>query len=402
MNAVKFIDRPCGTGKTTQMINSFCPTEQYLVVVPTLSEVERVLRDSRVPFKEPDEKLYGTKIAHLKRLLAEGENIVTTHKLFDAVDIRSVDLSAYNLFIDEVFDVVEKLDGPTKEAWSSVYIGDGYATVDGSGQVTPTDKWRKQPENLNPTLQSMLFHLAEVGRLHRTDNGYFVDVVTPALFNQPKQTIVYTYLASGSLMAAYLDKHDVPYVIDRDYNLDMAQRAEAQRLLSVLQISALENIPMSHTKQGDMKQRDVKKVRNALKNLRSISLKGIGPKNILITCRKDKWKDQNDQPKGAFAYESKLTKANWIAKTTKGTNKYRHCTHAVYLSELNLSPNINAYLGVDKQFEKDWAVSELIQWLYRTALRDDGKVELHLASSHMKCLLEDWLYEHDRMIETVV
>ena len=100
MNAVKFIDRPCGTGKTTRMINSFCPTEQYLVVVPTLSEVQRVLRDSRVPFTEPDEKIYGTKMAHFERLVAEGENIVTTHKLFDAVDIRSVDLADYNLFID--------------------------------------------------------------------------------------------------------------------------------------------------------------------------------------------------------------------------------------------------------------------------------------------------------------
>ena len=278
MNAVKFTDRPCGTGKTTQMINSFCPTEQYVVVVPTLSEVQRVLNTSKVPFIEPDEHPYGTKMAHFKELLSDGENIVTTHKLFDAVDVRSVDLSAYNLFIDEVFDVVEKVNGPDNEAWNRVYVGDGYATVDSAGQVTPTNKWRKQPENLNPTLQLRLFHLAEVGRLHRTDNGYFVDVVTPALFTVPKQTIVHTYLASGSLMAAYLKKHDVPYLIDRDHNLDMAQRAKAQRLLSVLQISALENIPMSHTKQGDMKQRDVKKIRNALKNLRSQPLKGIGPK----------------------------------------------------------------------------------------------------------------------------
>ena len=110
------------------------------MVVPTLSEVQRLLNTSKVPFTEPDERLYGTKMAHFKELLSDGENIVTTHKLFDAVDVRSVDLSAYNLFIDEVFDVIEKLDGPMKEAWNAVYIGDGYATVDGSGQVTPTDK----------------------------------------------------------------------------------------------------------------------------------------------------------------------------------------------------------------------------------------------------------------------
>ena len=401
MNKVTFIDRPCGTGKTTQMINSFCPTEQYVVVVPTLSEVQRVLNTSKVPFIEPDEHLHGTKMAHFKELLSDGENIVTTHKLFDAVDVRSVDLSAYNLFIDEVFDVVEKVNGPKKEEWDTVYISDGCAKVDSAGLVTPTEKWRVKPKQLDPTIRFDLFCAADAGRLHRTDNGYFVDVVTPALFTKTTQTIVYTYLASGSLMAAYLKKHDVPYLIDRDHNLDMAQRAEGQRLLSVFQISALENIRMSYTKQGEMKQGDVKKVRNALKNLRSLSLKGIEPKDILITCRKDKWLDQNDQPREAFAVNSKLRKTNWIAKTAKGTNEYRHCTHAVYLTELNLSPSIIAYLGVDKQFEKDWAVSELIQWLYRTALRDGGKVELHLASSHMKCLLEGWLYEQDQMIELV-
>jgi len=401
MNKVIFKDRPCGTGKTSQMIESFYPTEQYLVVVPTLSEVERVLSRSKVPFTEPDERPYRTKMAHLKKLVAEGENIVTTHKLFDAVDIRSVNLSPYNLFIDEVFDVVEKVNGPENEAWNRVYVGDGYATVDSAGQVTPTDKWREQPAKLKTVLRIDLFRAAEAGRLHKTDNGYFVDVVTPVLFTKPKQTTVHTYLASGSLMAAYLEKHSIPYTINRKQDLDIRQRVKAKNHLSMNQISALENISMSHTKQGEMKQREVKKVSTALKNLRSLPLKGIKPENILITCRKDKWLDQNDKPKGAFAVGSKLTKAKWIAKTTKGTNDYRHCTHAVYLSELHLSPSIKAYLGVDKQFEKDWAVSELIQWLYRTALRDGGKVELHLASNHMKCLLEDWLYEQDQMIELV-
>ena len=68
MNAVKFIDRPCGTGKTTQMINSFCPTEQYLVVVPTLSEVERVLRDTSRGSLHGARRTsaYGTKMAHLE------------------------------------------------------------------------------------------------------------------------------------------------------------------------------------------------------------------------------------------------------------------------------------------------------------------------------------------------
>ena len=399
MQTVKFIDRPCGTGKTTQMINNFCSTEQYVVVVPTLSEVQRVLCASKVPFTEPDEHLHGTKMAHFKELLADGDNIVTTHKLLDAVDIRSVDLSCCNLFIDEVFDVIEKVDGPANEAWSAVYIRDGYATVDGNCQVAPTDKWREQPERLNPTLQLKLFQLAASGKLHKSEDGFFVSVVPPELFTKPKQTTVYTYLASGSLMAAYLDKHNIPFTIDRDPGLDVAQRLKAQELLSVHQISALENISMSHTKQGYMRGKAASKVSTALKNLKSRQLRGIATDRILITCRKDKWLDADDKAKGLFAHGSKLTAANWIAKTTKGTNDYMHCSHAVHLTKLNLSPNIKSYLGAGKAFEKDWAVSELIQWVYRTALRNEEPVELYIACGYMKSLLEEWLHEDDMVLE---
>ena len=42
MKQIKIIDRPCGTGKTTEILNSFEEDKKYLVIVPFLSEVERV------------------------------------------------------------------------------------------------------------------------------------------------------------------------------------------------------------------------------------------------------------------------------------------------------------------------------------------------------------------------
>jgi tRNA(His) 5'-end guanylyltransferase len=57
MKTVKFIDRPCGTGKTSSMIESFEAGKHYFVVVPTIDEVQRVLKDSKVPFTQPEELL---------------------------------------------------------------------------------------------------------------------------------------------------------------------------------------------------------------------------------------------------------------------------------------------------------------------------------------------------------
>ena len=45
--SIKIIDKPCGSGKTTSMINNFNNQDKYLVIVPLLSEVDRVVEGSK-------------------------------------------------------------------------------------------------------------------------------------------------------------------------------------------------------------------------------------------------------------------------------------------------------------------------------------------------------------------
>ena len=44
---IKIIDKPCGSGKTTAMINNFNNQDKYLVIVPLLSEVDRIVEESK-------------------------------------------------------------------------------------------------------------------------------------------------------------------------------------------------------------------------------------------------------------------------------------------------------------------------------------------------------------------
>ena len=51
---IKIIDKPCGSGKTTAMINNFNNQDKYLVIVPLLSEVDRIVEGSKeVVFVQP-------------------------------------------------------------------------------------------------------------------------------------------------------------------------------------------------------------------------------------------------------------------------------------------------------------------------------------------------------------
>jgi len=55
---IKIIDRHCGSGKTTAMIEGFSNDNNYLVVVPYVTEIERVIRQStKVTFVQPTKKI---------------------------------------------------------------------------------------------------------------------------------------------------------------------------------------------------------------------------------------------------------------------------------------------------------------------------------------------------------
>ena len=148
-NHIKFIDRPCGSGKTNDLLQSFDPLKSYFLVVPTRDEIDRCLNDAKVKFYTPESEIYldadenkreSLKIG-LKELMDERVNIVCTHKLFDMINMRDHSLQEYHLIIDEVFDCVRYAFGPAKDDFDRVYLEDGLAKVDDDGRVQPTEKW---------------------------------------------------------------------------------------------------------------------------------------------------------------------------------------------------------------------------------------------------------------------
>ena len=53
-STVTIRDYPCGSGKTTSMIEGFRSDRKYLVIVPLLAEVDRGVEWSKLtPFQQP-------------------------------------------------------------------------------------------------------------------------------------------------------------------------------------------------------------------------------------------------------------------------------------------------------------------------------------------------------------
>lgn len=396
---ITFIDRPCGSGKTTAMIESFKPTKNYFVVVPALDEVERIKSRSKVPFTEPTEawdsnKSSYNKMNHLLDLIEDGENIVTTHKLFDQIDLRKVDLSLYEVLIDEVFDCVKHVQGPSNEEFETTYIQDGYATLDEDGNVIPTEKWIAAGDGV---FRFNLLEDAIRGRLYKADEGYYVSVVPTTMFTRTNSCTVHTYLAEGSLMAAYLRKFGIPYSVDSDEALDATMRKKAKQCLDIRYLDLGSDKAFGYKRQGSLHPSVRNKIGNKLKNLKGRELKGIPTDKIMVTMRKSVWFDERTGKPSDIPRKGRLGKAHWCHKSTKGTNSYRECLAAIHIYDLNLNPAIVKFLGMDKEQVDEWRTSELIQWTYRTSIRNEvtEPVIIYFASEAMKDLFEQWVYGLD-------
>jgi hypothetical protein len=169
--------------------------------------------------------------------------------------------------------------------------------------------------------------------------------------------------------------------------------------LTLHSIAALKTISFGYKRQTEYSKNsnEVKKIRSALKNIRQRDLCGLDLNRLIITCAKKNWyhcvkNNYNDKKPGIFSTDSRMFKgANWIPNTTRGTNNYSHCSHAIYLYEQNVNPILLNWLNArNKQFKKDYALTEMIQWIWRTRIRNGEPVEVYMPSKKMLDIIQKW------------
>lgn len=424
---VTVIDMPCGTGKTTKMIAGFKDDLRYLVVTPLLTEVMRVVRNAPVPFYQPEIASaegdnFDTKKDAIYHLLCRGKNIVTTHQMYDNLaDFERMGLlKDYEIVIDEVMAIADSTFRTSKASWEKLYIEAGLVTVDPEdGKITPTTKWDENVEDFGDTLNSRIYKAAKSGRLFHIVDGINIAVLPDVLMKAGRSLTVYTYKAEGSIMMAYLRKLGLDPIHERDRELEQQFLNEARGLITVKGINALNDLNFSYNGQTRTKG-NVAKLRKrvplALSSLVRNPLKYVPIENIMITCAIGNWYFDKKAPKvdkegtettpfkpGPYSKGSRMApqgknkvRATWVGNTTRGTNSYRHCTHAIYLYDQNLNPNIHAWFGGNNTISRDdYALTEFIQWLWRTQIRDGKPITVYIPSERMRDLFLDWLFEGD-------
>ena len=96
--------------------------------------------------------------------------------------------------------------------------------------------------------------------------------------------------------------------------------------------------------------------------------------------------------KFSLDFAPKGFKKAFVACNVRATNEYRDKTHLAYLRNIYARSPIFQYFGAKgvKLNQDRYAISELLQWVFRSAIRDEKDVHLYLPSKRMRTLLHEW------------
>ncbi|MBT2658392.1 DEAD/DEAH box helicase family protein [Bacillus sp. ISL-18] len=221
-----------GTGKTSyaiQMLKEAEIDQKFIYVTPFLDEVQRIKQEVyNRDFKEPDAMHgSGTKLELLKRLIGNGDDIVTTHALFAKADDELIDLlswSNYTLVMDEVMEVISQLQ--VRKGDIKMMLNGGAIEITEGGKVD----WKEHPRF--DTTFSTVRDYAIAGNLYLVNDVVFVWSFPAKIFELFNQVYIMTYMFVGQLQRYYYDLHNIKY----EY-FSVIKKVERYELIPKLEIT---------------------------------------------------------------------------------------------------------------------------------------------------------------------
>ena len=447
MNTVQVIDAPCGVGKTSWAIQNINEKEEdsFIFCTPFLDEIDRVRCScgGYARFKEPL-PYNGSKLDNFNELLADGVDIAVTHTTFLNATKETLELirtGNYTLIIDEVLDVITEFnkvqsveDSPRQTVSKGdikmllekniIEIQDDYKVIWSGGDYGDDCKF------------SEVERFAKLNRLYCIDGNFLLAVFPPELFGYFKNVYILTYMFGGSYFKYYFDLFGIEYelksvaVQENNYYLtdysdkeDMKIRSMCKHLISICdnkrmndyRINTLSKSWYNNSKKDDR----LKILKNNLRNYFERYLKNTKASNgdIMWTA----FSDYEDKLKGKGftcerslsdeelrmsneAKEAKLKELScFVPCNARATNNYSRRWALAYCVNMHYHPMTRRFFtdhneeriknGLEpiNPNEELYALSALIQWMFRSRIRKGQPISIYIPNKRMRELLIDWM-----------
>lgn len=389
-----------GSGKSSAAINLMNKDKEnnYIYITPYLSEVARVKKESTRRFYEPKvhskdgQILFKQEAFH--ELLREKKNIVSTHSLFLMSNEETKELiyaNDYILILDEVMNVVKQITLKEHDLESMLALD--FIRIDpDTGLVT----WNEDKKHKS-TAYDYIKNLCKNKSLYVYKDDMFMWTFPVHIFESFKDVYILTYLFDAQIQKYYYDFHKLDYeyyyatdefgeyiFIQGIYD-DRDVKEKLKGLIDVYEgnLNKIGDLDFSLSKSWYSKRKDSLTV---LKNNTENYFKNIvkaKSKDIIWTT----FKNYEPDVKGRGYSRS------FIPLNLRATNDYMDRHYLAYTVNLFMNPVIKKFFykqGVETN-EDLYAISELLQWIWRSAIRNDEKIYLYLPSKRMRELFFKWL-----------
>lgn len=390
-----------GSGKTSAAIAyiNTHPQNKFIYITPYLSEAARIhAACPKANFIEPSNRnpQYNfRKYSHACALIHEGKNIATTHaafKYYTEETLRDIRKHEYTLIVDESVDIVERFQ--FKETDIQLLVDAGYlGREDGSYTLL---KEGYQDGALSEMFR--MFLSRELVQVKDEENPYQW-ILPPEFFTAFRDVYILTYLFQGQSMCYLLMSQGIPF-----------SYIGVQRIDSEYSFSDTSGIPPNYVTQLKEKIHitEHQKLNEVGKNKCALSMSWFSRcddtietlKRNLWNCFNNIWREVPSSQKLWGSYKIGFAKLKgkgytklFLPFNARATNDYRDRTHLVYAA--------NVFMNVgEKRFyesrgvvvdEDTYALSVMVQWIWRSAIRDGGEIWVYIPSRRMRTLFQNWI-----------
>ena len=208
-----------------------------------------------------------------------------------------------------------------------------------------------------------------------------------------------TYLYEGTVAKAYFDLEGFKQ-LKIDYTEKMAW-SEFTSFKNLIEIIEIKNEKKLNLNDNSLSVSWFNKKENASKidALKSIMVNFF--KNKVKTISKERLWTTFVDFKEILKGEGYSKKENFLPFNKRATNEYRHANTLAFTVNVNLNPIIyNFFIEKGVKINKDlYSTGELIQWIFRSSIRDGKPIKIFIPSPRMKRLLKDWIEMTEKFYE---
>lgn len=409
---VKVCNAIMGSGKTSATISyiNAHPEKRFLYITPYLPEAKRI-KDGcpDAKFVEPSDQIPEyrlSKSVHSLALIDEGRNITSTHQAmmyYTPETFKKLKEMDYSIIIDEEVNILQEAP---EVSYSDVKIAESAGYI-----------YKSAPNEFSLTglkydggrFTHMFRLMASRPLIYVGDNASYRKklwywIFSTEMFRQLDDITVLTYLFEGSEMQAFMKINNIKYKyigIGRtedggyEFSDDLSYvPAYTKHLGDMIHIEDSEKLNGIGDSRNALSkswyEKNPAQVEQLKKNIYNFFRNRVKctVKDRMCGTFKDHWGKIRD--KGYW-------KSN-VVFTKRSSNEFRERNVLVYPVNIFAGGNVVSYYAQrGERFDNDrYALSIMVQWIWRSAIRDGKEIWVYIPSKRMRDLLINWIEEVSR------